>query len=166
MQPGGYYASTDLASKYASFRARIALGVNHTRCGVALKVLVTWVAVNDSALPEFSVVLRLWMQLSTGGNQWFSQTDARGLDFLSEVPLSREAMPPCLKGPGFKIGNQRPRGPTSMLVAPRLRDCSVDASAPRSEAFSGRRLIILLMFRVGPHPRVQVWMWRRWPMRA
>jgi hypothetical protein len=51
--------------------------------------MATWVAVNDSALPElfyaceefgsmleFLGVLRLWMKLSTNGKPWFS-TDSR-----------------------------------------------------------------------------------------
>lgn len=53
---------------------------------------------------EFSGVLRLWMKLSTGGNQWFS-TVARALDFLSEVHPNRVALQPCLDGPARKANH-------------------------------------------------------------
>ena len=96
-------------------------------------------------------ILRLWMKLSTGGNQWFS-TVAWALDFLSEVPSSREATHPCLTGPGFKFGNQKTRRPTPMLVAPKLRNCRFNTQASRFDAFSGRRLIILPRILIEPHP--------------
>ena len=106
------------------------------------------------------------MKLSTGGNQWFSTDSCVGFRFLSEVPSSREATHPCLKGPGLKVGNQRSCCLTPMLVALRLRDYCIDTWASRADAFSGRCLIIFPRFRVEPRPTVQVWMLRRWPMHS
>lgn len=80
------------------------------------------------------------------------------LDFLSEVPLKREATHPCLKGPGFL------KAVTGDLVAlhrfwfRRSRGVVALMHALEVLRIQRLRLIILPMFHVEPHPRVQVWM--------
>ena len=70
-------------------------------------------------------------EIIPGGNQWLSTDSCVGFRFLSEVPSSREATHPCLKGPGLKVGNQRSCCLTSMLDALRLGDCCLDTWASR-----------------------------------
>lgn len=101
-----------MGSDRASCRMLIALGENHRRSGVTLKVRVTWDAVIDSACtasstpvdkpgqgPQFSATWDLesgYPPVEFRGN---SRTMSWLLAFQSEVHPNWAALQPCLDGP-------------------------------------------------------------------